>query len=150
MKEYRKGRFLYINAWRNISDTPIQDNHLGVLDESSTVKPDDYIASDLFGEGYELVQNRLSSRNKHLHKWYYFSQMKKDEVLLFKQWDTDPTLTGRCCFHTAFKDLDRKEPAPTRESIEVRAVCFFPDHTPNTLPEFKAISENKELDEELA
>ena len=29
-KEYRKGRFLYINAWRNISDTPIGNNHLAV------------------------------------------------------------------------------------------------------------------------
>jgi len=84
MKEYRKGRFLYMNAWRNISDTPIQDNNLGVLDESSTVKPDDYIVSDLFMPAANITQWKLNSRNKHLHRWYYFSEMKKDEVLLFK------------------------------------------------------------------
>lgn len=44
---YTQGRFIYINAWRNISETPILDNHLAVLDETSVVAPDDYIASDL-------------------------------------------------------------------------------------------------------
>jgi hypothetical protein len=64
--------------------------------------------------------------------------MKKDEVILFKQWDSDLTLTGRCCFHTAFKDESLVGTTPTpRESIEIRAFCFFPDHTPNTCPEFK-------------
>ena len=28
-EKYKSGRFLYLNAWRNISDTPIGNNHLG-------------------------------------------------------------------------------------------------------------------------
>ena len=39
---------MYINAWRNISDTPIEDNNLAVLDERTTVKPDDYVMADLY------------------------------------------------------------------------------------------------------
>ena len=45
----RQGRFMVLNAWRNISDLPIQRDHLALLDETSTVKPDDYIIGDFFG-----------------------------------------------------------------------------------------------------
>ena len=47
--ELRQGRFVVMNAWRNISDIPIQRDHLALLDETSTVKPDDYITGDFFG-----------------------------------------------------------------------------------------------------
>ena len=49
-KDLQKGRFVVLNAWRNISDTPIGKDHLAVLDETSVVKPDDYITGDFFGE----------------------------------------------------------------------------------------------------
>ena len=57
---------------------------------------------------------------------YYYSAMKKNEVILFKQWDSDPTLRGRITFHTAFSDPNAPADAPTRQSIEVRAIAFFP------------------------
>ena len=58
-KDYKSGRFLYLNAWRNISDTPIGNNHLAVCDETSLVAPDDYIPTDLFfGQGHSAVQYR--------------------------------------------------------------------------------------------
>ena len=107
-KGFQKGRFLYINAWRSISDTPIGDNHLAVCDQTSLVKPDDYITADLFmaapGSGAHIQQYRLSDRNSNQHRWYYFSKMKKDDIILYKQYDSDTTLSGRLCFHTAFKD----------------------------------------------
>ena len=45
----KQGRFVVLNAWRNISNIPIQKNHLAVLDEQSTVKPDDYLTGDFYG-----------------------------------------------------------------------------------------------------
>ena len=58
-KDYKSGRFLYLNAWRNISDMPIGNNHLAVCDETSLVAPDDYIPTDLFfGQGHSVVQYR--------------------------------------------------------------------------------------------
>ena len=132
--KYLTGRFLYINAWRNISEEPIGNNHLAVCDETSLVKPDDYITTDLFGEGYHIQQYRMSDRNAAQHRWYYYSKMKKDEVLLFKQWDSDRTLSGRVCFHTAFSDPNAPKEAPPRQSIEARAIAYFPDHKPNTCP----------------
>ena len=46
--KFCKGRFRYINAWRNITTDPIENKHLAVYDEISLVSPDDYLASDLF------------------------------------------------------------------------------------------------------
>eukprot|EP00927_Polykrikos_kofoidii_P074610 TRINITY_DN7062_c0_g1_i3.p1 TRINITY_DN7062_c0_g1~~TRINITY_DN7062_c0_g1_i3.p1 ORF type:complete len:387 (-),score=36.58 TRINITY_DN7062_c0_g1_i3:200-1360(-) len=129
----KSGRFLYINAWRNISEDPIQNDHLAVCDETSLVKPDDYVTRDLIGPGYALQQYCLDSRNSEQHRWYYFPKMQKDEVLLFKQWDSDTTLSGRVCFHTSFSDPNAPQGLPSRQSIETRAIAFFPDHTPNTI-----------------
>ena len=58
----------------------------------------------------------------------------QDELLLFKQWDSDPLQPARIGFHTAFTDPTAPPDAPPRESIEVRAYCFFPEHEPNTCP----------------
>ena len=41
-------RFVYLTAWRNINTSPVQDNHLALLDERSLVKPDDIIVRDNF------------------------------------------------------------------------------------------------------
>ena len=37
--KFCKGRFVYINAWRNIATDPIENNHLAVYDETSLVSP---------------------------------------------------------------------------------------------------------------
>lgn len=142
-EKYKSGRFMYVNAWRNIADTPIDNDHLAVCDETSLVKPDDYIVADLFDKTYSLQQYKLLDDNSASHRWYYFSHLKKDEVILFKQWDSDPTLTGRVCFHTAFHD-DNAPPCPSRQSIEARGIAFFPDHKPNTCP---SMMKKSELDE---
>lgn len=82
-------RYLYVNLWRNIAEDPIENDHLAVLDERTTAKPDDYIPKDLFGPGYSVVQYGLNARHAKHHKWYYFPKMTKNEGLLFKQVDSD-------------------------------------------------------------
>ena len=132
--QFCKGRFVYINAWRNITTDPIENNHLAVCDETSVVAPDDYVGSDLFMPGARLMQYGLSDHNAAKHRWYYFPKMQMEEVLLFKQFDSDTTLPGRMTFHTAFVDPTARPDAPERQSIECRAFLFFPDFEPNTCP----------------
>jgi hypothetical protein len=60
--------------------------------------------------------------------------MTREEVLVFKQWDSDPTKTGRICFHSAIVDPMARPDAPPRESIEVRAIAVFPDSEANMCP----------------
>ena len=54
VKDLQKGRFVVLNAWRNISNIPIEKDHLAVLDETSVVKPDDYITWDFFGKVWRI------------------------------------------------------------------------------------------------
>ena len=97
-----------------------------MLDERTTVKPDGYIPKDVFGPGYSLVQYGLNARHADIHKWYYFPQMKKkEEAILFKQFDNDWTKQGRTCFHISVADPNAHPKAPARESIEARILCFW-------------------------
>ena len=78
-----------------------------------------------------VQQYKLLDDNAAAHRWYYFSRLQKDEVpwimttvsghsfqvLLFKQWDSDPNLSGRVCFHTSFHD-DNAPPCPSRLCFE--------------------------------
>ena len=101
--KFCKGRFVYINAWRNITTDPIENNHLAVCDETSLVSPDDYLASDLFMPGARLMQYGLSDHNAAKHPWYYFPKMQVDVVLQFKQLDSDTALLGRMTFSHRFR-----------------------------------------------
>jgi len=132
--DFTKGRFLYLNAWRNISTKPIERDPLAVCDFRTVVTPDDLVTSDIYLPDRDTLQYKLDCRNAARHRWHYFSRMAQDEILIFKQWDSDPT-TSRACFHTAFTITDTPADAPGRESIETRAMLFFPDHEPNTCPQ---------------
>ena len=69
--KFCKGRFVYINAWRNITTDTIEKNHLAVYDETSLLSPDDYFASDLFVPGSRSMQYGLAKR-----RWYYFPKYR--------------------------------------------------------------------------
>ena len=60
------------------------------------------------------------------HCWWYFPQMQREEVLLIKQFDSQPTQgTAQFCFHTSFKDSSTNPEHQPRQTIEVRAVAIF-------------------------
>lgn len=142
--ELRQGRYLYMNLWRSIDDErPVSAHPLAMLDQTSLsdgVGSEDYVEGDLYtrdpntGFVYGLKQYRLNQKNSDNHKWYYFPNMTKSEAILFKQWDSDPKRKTNLCFHTAFEDPTTPEDAPTRQSIEIRMMVYFPDHVPNTCP----------------
>lgn len=99
-----KGRFVFFTAWRNIDGTnPVHDHPLAVCDERSLVKPDDYICSDLHFEHESKQLYHLNEANHKRHRWYYYPQMRQDEVLIFKNWDSDRDQPARIVFHTAFR-----------------------------------------------
>jgi len=129
-------RFLYVNLWRNISEHPIEDNHLACMDERSAVKPEDYIPRELFGDGFTVTQYKLNARHADSHKWYYYPKMRKDEAILLKQYDSDWTKSGRVCFHFAVKDstLPKDVVPRVRESIEVRMMCYWREAEVDSMP----------------
>ena len=51
--------------------------------------------------------------------------MTRDEVIVFKVFDTDPGAGVRFTAHSAFDDPTTPPDAPIRESIEMRALVFY-------------------------
>jgi len=132
-KHYR--RFLYTSFWRALSPGP-QDTPLALCD-GKTVGDEEGTTNTMH------VVDKVPSREEMLRpmadedskpaaaifrfnpnwRWWYFSNMTRDEVLLFKFHDSTRRKPWRVP-HTAF--VDRSLPgARLRESIEFRSVAFF-------------------------
>ncbi len=128
-------RFIASSLWRAFSSPP-QDFPLAVCDARS-VRADEGVPNTMF------VVDRLPDEAAMLgdmpaektapaaaifhyspeHRWWYFSNMTRDEVLIFKFHDSDPTKALRTP-HTAFHDPSFPN-ARTRESIEFRTIAYF-------------------------
>jgi len=114
------GRVQIINIWRPIRG-PLWDTPLAVCD-ARTVRPEQLVASDLvyanrIGETYSVVFDPE-------HRWYYAPQMRADEALLLKCYDSLTDGRARFAPHSAFTDPTAPPDAPPRESIEIRALVF--------------------------
>jgi hypothetical protein len=120
-EELLKHRFGIVNVWRPIRG-PVLDSPLALCDAQSFTN-EDLIASDLV---YPHVRGETSSvEYNSRHRWYYFSEMRLDEVILIRVHDSANDGRARLSFHTSF-DNPLASGAPPRESIEVRALVFFP------------------------
>ena len=117
-----QNRFAEINVWRPIRG-PIESTPLAVCD-SSSIDPGDFVASDLVyrdkvGETYRFTYNPN-------HRWFYFPRLEKNEVILLKCYDSKEDGRARFTAHSAFEDPTSAHDAAPRESIEVRALVFWP------------------------
>lgn len=123
--ELMKGRFAIFNLWRALSPPP-QDCPLCMAD-ATTVAPEDLVISHVVlsqGQGAELkVQTNMAAYNPR-HRWVYFSGMRREELLIFRGYDSDPARFMRVP-HTAFDDPSAGPDAPPRESVDIRCVAFF-------------------------
>jgi hypothetical protein len=75
-----------------------------------------------------LPETSIEGANFHYkesHGWRYFSDMTRDEVLVFKLYDSDIERGAKAwrCPHTSF--FDPREGTIPRESVEVRTICYF-------------------------
>jgi hypothetical protein len=119
--ELLQQRFAVVNIWRPIA--PVQESPLAVCDAQS-IAPTDLVPGDLMyrdrvGETYAITYNPT-------HRWFYFPQMQRDEVIFIKCFDSAEHGRARFAAHTGFDDPTTPSDAPPRESIELRAFVFYP------------------------
>ncbi len=128
-------RFIASSFWRTFSEPP-QDWPLAVCDGSS-VRADEGTPNTMFivdalpsqedmlaeipGEDQAIAAAIF--RHSPDHRWWYFSNMTRDEAILLKFHDSDRSKAWRTP-HTAFRDPSFPG-ANIRESIEFRTVAFF-------------------------
>jgi hypothetical protein len=128
-------RFIYSSFWRTFSEPP-QDWPLAVCEWGSVGAdegvPNVLVICDRIPEGEALfapIQDEHAKPTAAIfhhnpnHRWWYFSNMTRDEVLLIKFHDSDQSRAWRVP-HTAFHDPTFPNANP-RASIEVRSVAFF-------------------------
>jgi hypothetical protein len=115
-------RFAEINVWRPIRG-PIESTPLAVCDAQSIhpkdFVPTDFVYRDKVGEIYRFTY----SPN---HRWFYFPSLESNEVILLKCYDSKEDGRARFSAHSAFDDPTSPPDAAPRESIEVRALVFWP------------------------
>jgi hypothetical protein len=113
-------RYEFINVWRPIRG-PLRDAPLAMCDARS-VSPGDLVASDLIYRGRKGEIYLMHHNPKQ--RWYYVPEMRADEVLLLKCYDS--ARDGRAVLspHGAFEDPTTPADVLPRESIELRTIAF--------------------------
>jgi len=114
-------RSAIVQVWRPIRH-PVQTMPLAICD-SRSLSPEDLIISerrypDRVGQTYAITHNPA-------HQWYWFPQMRREEALVFKVYDSLKDGRARWTAHTAFDDPTAPPNARPRESIEIRTLAFF-------------------------
>ncbi len=116
-----KKRYAFINVWKPVV-RKVEDNPLALCDARS-VNAADFVRTTLHypdrtGEIYTFRYNPN-------HRWFYFPQMRTDEALLLKCFDSDKDGRARFSAHTSFEDPSSPADALPRVSIELRTIVFF-------------------------
>ncbi|TKA82971.1 hypothetical protein B0A55_01552 [Friedmanniomyces simplex] len=119
------GRARIINIWRPIKH-PVYDCGLAIAD-GGKLREDDVMECERHLAKTGTYWDTMGViRYRPGFDWYYCSEQAEEDVLLFKNYDSAKDVEARFCLHTAFDlPLGVIPPnAPTRESIEVRALIF--------------------------
>ena len=120
-EELLKGRFAIIQVWRPINHA-VESHPLAICD-AQTVKPETLVVNerryqDRLGQTYAITYDPGQ-------RWYWFPQMRPDEALVFKVYESLRDGRARWTAHTAFADPSAPATARPRESIEIRTLAFF-------------------------
>ena len=114
-------RFAIVNVWRSIG-APIETTPIAVADAQSIARESllatDLVRPDRIGEIYQVTY-------RPDQRWFYFPNMRRDEALLLKCFDSATDGRARFTAHTAFDNPAAADDAPPRESIEVRTLISF-------------------------
>ena len=130
-------RFIATSLWRCFSEPP-QDWPLALC-EAASVAPDEGEPNrlvvvdeipDAAGQlapipGEESLPAAAIFHHSPAHRWWYFSNMTRDEFVLFKFHDSQAGVALRVP-HTAFFDPSFPDARP-RRSIEFRSLAYFVD-----------------------
>jgi hypothetical protein len=121
-----KQRWSMFNVWRAFSPPP-QDFPLALCDARSVVPADIQNCMLTLARGdFQMTWENTAYRHSPDHRWFYCSDMTRDEAFVFRSYDSDPRFAGHVP-HTAFQDLTCPESAGPRASLEIRLLAFYED-----------------------
>ena len=119
------GRHVGLNVWRVLTPPP-QDMPLAVC-AAPSVSEAERVTGEARVDGVGIEEFRFGSslfRASPRHRWFYYRDMRPDEALVFKQFDTGhPGIVG--VPHVAFADPSAPGNAVPRASAEIRAFAYW-------------------------
>lgn len=121
----KNARWAMYNMWRAVSPPP-QDFPLAVCDALSVDEGDEVTVTAVTstrGVG-DLRHDTTGYLHNPKHRWHYYPDMTRDEVIIFKAHDSKEGVTKRVA-HTAFTDPNCPPDTPTRASVEARGLVIF-------------------------
>jgi hypothetical protein len=121
----RVRRSAQYNVWRVLTPPP-QDVPLAVCDARS-LSAEDFITADAIFDKDGVVAFSFEAwliRHNPRQRWVYFSNMNRDEALIFKTNDTDPGV-AHCVPHGAFDNPACPGDVPPRISLEMRGTAYW-------------------------
>ncbi|MFW6093696.1 MAG: CmcJ/NvfI family oxidoreductase [Pseudomonadota bacterium] len=122
-------RLLILQFWRN-TGPPRMDLPIAFCDARSvpaaalrTFPVQNYADTGIDFETLGVV----APQHPDEHRWYTFPEMRTDEVVAFRTYDSERVTQGEPFWtpHSAFADPRVAPGQPSRRSIELRAVCLF-------------------------
>lgn len=116
-------RMIQINVWKPIKG-PVKRSPLAFCDAQS-IQPENLIATEIHFTDTDHIGEIFALRKNQQQRWFYFSDMTEDEIVLIKGYDTLKDGVARFTPHTAFEYKDQDPQAPARESIETRTFAFY-------------------------
>lgn len=126
-RDRRVRRFCHYNVWRVLTPPP-QDVPLAVCD-ARTVSPDDLVKADAVFDSPDVPEwsfEGIVVKFNPRHRWSYFKDMNRDDVLVFKTNDSDRS-RAHCVPHVAFDDSTCPDGVEPRCSIEMRGIAYWYD-----------------------
>jgi len=116
-------RYAHYNVWRAFSGAP-QDVSLALCDMASVDQADLIEADAIFdppgGEEWRFASWVLAANPAH--RWHWFPNLSRDEVLLFQSSDS---ATARAVPHVAFDNRHAPPGCAPRASIEMRCIGLW-------------------------
>jgi hypothetical protein len=122
-------RLVILQFWRNIGEATMDfplafcDSRTVAPSDGHPIQVNDYAGSGVDFEALAVLEPTESSP----YRWYAFPELRHDEVVAFRTYDTDLVERGETWFtpHSAFRDPQVEIGNPARSSIELRAICLF-------------------------
>ena len=109
------------STWRPTFDCPIEDYPLALADGQS-VSDSSFIECTHVHTDDQETYNLYHPYSAQL-RWYYLSRQTRDEVLIFKNFDS-ALVPAKTCVHAAFRHSEVPQGVRPRESIEARFFVF--------------------------
>jgi hypothetical protein len=118
-------RAVHHNIWRAFSGPPV-DLPLAVCDASTISSADmiDAVAAFDVDGVITWTLDALNFSYSPKHRWMFYADMRPDEVLVFKGYDTDPE-RPKFTPHTAIDDPTVGPEATPRASVEIRTISYW-------------------------